>query len=105
MPREGVVGAGVSGVPGAGVPGAGVPGVPGAPVPGVLSPPPPPQAAKAVEANSAVSRGAWARLLVAVDSVGRGWPSGASATAVVRVSSYGCVMVVVIKSLPLAAQP
>ena len=100
MPREGVVGAGVSGVPG-----AGVPGVPGAPVPGVLSPPPPPQAAKAVEANSAVSRGAWARLLVAVDSVGRGWPSGASATAVVRVSSYGCVMVVVIKSLPLAAQP
>ena len=93
MPRDGVVG-------------AGVPGVLGAPVPGVLSPPPPPpQAAKAVDANSAVSRGAWARLLVAVDSVGRGWPSGASATAVVRVSSYGCVMVVVVKSLPLAAQP
>ena len=96
MPREGVVGAGVPGVP----------GEPGAPVPGVLSPPPPPpHAAKAVDANSAVSRGAWARLLVAVDSVGRGWPSGASATAVVRVSSYGCVMVVVVKSLPLAAQP
>ncbi len=84
MPSEGVDGAGALGVP----------------VPGALSPPPPPpppQAARAVDANSAVSKGAWALLAVVGFSGGRGRPSGASATAVVRVSSYGCVMVVVVK--------